>query len=66
MFAIASPFFASSGSVPASHARKASTAYSGSTAMKAMIASASPCEMSISAVSAAQLSRNAAARMAMP
>ena len=64
MFATANGAY--SGSCPAFHANARSTAYSGSTATNAMNATASACEMSTSAASAAQASRNAAATIASP
>ena len=64
IFATARPI--TSGSFPARQVMEASTAYSGSTAMKAKTATAKPLEMSTSAASVVQDNRNAAPRIAMP
>ncbi len=55
-----------SGSFPAFHANVKSTAYSGSTAMRASTVRARPCEMSSWSASAPQARRNDEARMARP
>ncbi len=64
MLAVANDAY--SGSWGARHAKKMSTAYSGSTAIRAMAASASPCETSFSAASEAQVMMKAAATIPIP
>src|SRR5947209_10171418 len=65
MFASASGAYRA-GSLPAFHVNTKSTAYSGSTATSASIASARPAETSSCTTSAAQASMNAAPTTATP